>query len=81
MTKEKDDKSVDIRYLGVYHDADAAVMKSAKDSVAGRMLSQWWDKSDEAGATSRPNATFGVEPPKLEVLSYSDDQLKTLPLA
>ncbi|CAK9094173.1 Uncharacterized protein SCF082_LOCUS44273 [Durusdinium trenchii] len=72
LTKEKDDKSVDIRYLGVYHDADAAVMKSAKDSVAGRMLSQWWDKSDEAGATSRPNATFGVEPPKLEVLSYSD---------
>ncbi|CAJ1456366.1 unnamed protein product [Effrenium voratum] len=35
----------------------------------GRILSQWWDSSSEAGPASRPESQFSVPLPSLEVVS------------
>lgn len=46
-------KGLDVRFLGIYHDDDPW-MDSCRDTVMGRVVSQWWDKCDLAGPKSRP---------------------------
>ena len=52
-------------------------MSACKDTIAGKAMSQWWDVSDEAGPSRRPEAKFEEAPPSLEVLTVSDGELKS----
>lgn len=66
----------DIHFMGVYHDSDGHWMDANKDLITGRALSQWWDKSDEAGPAARISEPFALECPTLECLAISDGGVK-----
>ena len=68
----------DLSFLGVYHEDDQKTLTSCKESVAGKVVSGWWDSSSEAGPPTRPQSTFEEEPPTLEVLSVVGKDLKIL---
>ena len=67
----------DVSFLAVYHQDDHKHMSACKDTIAGKAMSQWWDVSDEAGPSRRPEAKFEEAPPSLEVLTVSDGELKS----
>lgn len=68
----------DMHFMSVYHDNDGHWLDSNKDLIAGRAMSQWWDKSDESGPAARASEPFGVELPTLECLAVSGAELKPL---
>ena len=68
----------DISFLAVYHQDDHKHMLACKETIAGRVMTQWWDTSDDAGPTTRPASRFEESPPNLEVLVLADDELKSL---
>ena len=48
-------------------------MTTCHDTLVGRAMSQWWDVCPEAGAKSRPSASFQEEMPQLDVLTVSEE--------
>ena len=68
----------DMSFLAVYHQDDHKHMLTCKDTIAGRVMSQWWDISPDAGPATRPASRFEEDPPNLEVLVIADDELKSL---
>lgn len=75
-----DEKSqaYDMRFLAVFNDDDAATMQRWGETMSGRVLQQWWDRSDAAGPKSRPHQRFQEEPPALELLTVANGQVKRL---
>ena len=67
-------------FMGLYHSDDGGVMKTTKETMIGKVMSAWWDQSEEAGPKTRPNCQFSVPLPSLDVLALSDGKLKTLGL-
>ena len=67
----------DVSFLGVYHQDDHKHMTACNDTVAGKAMSQWWDISEDAGPATRPASRFEEAPPPLEVLTISEDTLKS----
>lgn len=70
--------TLDFRYFGVWHQDDHVAMKACHDVVAGRMLAQWWDKSQSAGPNTRPQAPFSHELPTLDVLALAGSEVQKL---
>ena len=67
-----------VSYMGFIHQDDPLAEK-ASSQVAGQVLSQWWDSSEEAGPKRRPQATFPDPLPTLEVLTVQNGtHVKTL---
>lgn len=67
-------------FMGLYQSDDGGVMKTTKETMVGKVMSAWWDQSEEAGPKTRPNCQFSVPLPALDVLALSDGKLKTLGL-
>ena len=53
-------------------------MLKHQDALCGRVLSQWWDSTPDAGPQSRPTASFQEQPPTCEVLTHSSADVKKL---
>lgn len=75
---EPESQTLDISFLGVYHQDDHKHMVTSSETVAGRAMSQWWDVSGEAGPSTRPHSRFEEDPPTLNILSISNGELKIL---
>eukprot|EP00435_Cladocopium_sp_Y103_P009906 s1729_g2.t1 len=74
---EDDCQKWDVRGLSLYHDNDS-YMENHRDLLLGRAMSQWWDKSDQAGPAARAAQPFGEDMPELECLTVSTDgEIKT----
>lgn len=67
----------DVRTLSLYHDNDT-YMDAHKSLLTGRMMDQWWDKSPDAGPSSRTAEEFSQDLPTLECLTVSDGDVKIL---
>ena len=67
-----------VYYMGAYHNDDSSVMEKTQQTLTGRVMSQWWDCTDEAGPQKRPNCQFSVPLPTLEVLAIADGKVKIL---
>ena len=67
-----------MHYLGVFLEDDAALAKTIQSAVAGKLMSQWWDSSPDAGARKRPRSGFAEPLPSLEVLTITDGKCKRL---
>eukprot|EP00435_Cladocopium_sp_Y103_P035738 s1345_g9.t1 len=68
----------DVSFLAAYHQDDHNHMTTCKDTLAGKAMTQWWDRSEEAGPTTRPASRFEEAPPSLEVLAIVDDEIPDL---
>ena len=66
--------------MGLYQSDDGSVMKTTHETLVGKVMSAWWDRSEEAGPKTRPNCQFSVPLPALDVLALTDGKLKTLGL-
>lgn len=66
----------DFSFLGLFHSDDHKHMTSNKDTVAGKMMTGWWDTSSDAGPATRPQSRFEEQPPELEVLTLVDGEVK-----
>ena len=71
-----EDREWDVRFLAVYHDSDAVHLESCKTHIAGKAVSQWWDRCEEAGPKSRVAERFQEELPTLDFLTVSGGELK-----
>lgn len=78
LFQEEGSTKWDFHFLGIYHDSEGHLLDSHKALITGRAMSQWWDKSDESGPTSRQVEAFAVETPALECLTITDGSLKRL---
>ena len=58
-----------VTYMGIFLEDDCSMCRSLETNVAGKLMSNWWDHSSEAGARRRPEPI-----PTLEVLTIGDDQ-------
>lgn len=63
-----------MHYMGIFLEDDAALATKMNSSVAGKLMSQWWDGSAEAGSKRRPRSAFSEPTPSLDVLLIGDDQ-------
>lgn len=68
------DTKIDLRFLAVYHNDDAAFMHSTVDGLLGRAMSSWWDDCEEAGPKARLGTGFQEDPPSLEVLAINSTE-------
>ena len=50
-------------------------MESNRDTLTGRVMSQWWDECAEAGPKARPASQFSEQPPSLDVLAMVNNEL------
>ncbi|CAK9079895.1 unnamed protein product [Durusdinium trenchii] len=71
-----EDSSLNVRFLGVYHDDNAKDLSTSCDALAGKALSGFWDKSDKAGPKSRASSPFHRELPTLECLAIVEGEIK-----
>ena len=78
MDQNKDAQKFDVHFLGIYHDDEAFSMQKTQDVMSGRVLSQWWDLSSDAGPRARPHEKFQEAPPALEMLTIAGTQAKRL---
>ena len=51
-----------------------------KSLLTGRAMTQWWDRSEDAGPTSRTAERFAIDLPTLECLAASDGEVKIVVL-
>ena len=65
----------DIRCMSLYHESDN-FLGSHKSLLTGRMMDQWWDKCQEAGASARAVEPFAEDLPTLECLTVSENEVK-----
>ena len=68
----------DLRCMSFYHDSEGDLMEQHKDLLTGRMMRQWWDRSEQAGPAARVTEPFAEDLPTLECLSVHDGELKPL---
>ena len=54
---------MDLRFLSLYHNDDAAYMKATHDGLVGRAMKTRWDDCAEAGPKSRQSNGFQEDPP------------------
>jgi hypothetical protein len=78
LPSSNQDKVWDLRFLGVYHDQDAAFLESSREVIVGKAMSTWWDVTEEAGPKSREAENFQLERPTLEFLTVQDGELVIL---
>lgn len=69
---------LDLRFLAVYHSDSAAELSAYENSVKGKMMADWWDKSTVAGPKARPQTSFTEALPTLECLSVVDGEIRSL---
>ena len=67
-----------MHYMGIFLEDDAALATKMNSSVAGKLMSQWWDGSAEAGSKRRPRSAFSEPTPSLDVLLISENKCKNL---
>lgn len=65
-------------FMAVFHVDDSARCDAVRATMNGRILSQWWDSSSEAGPASRPESQFSAPLPSLEVVSVANGQAQSL---
>ena len=65
--------------MTLYHESDQ-FMEERQDLLCGRMMSQWWDKTEQAGPSSRAAEPFSQSIPQLDGLSVTDGEVKFLGL-
>ena len=70
----------DVRCMSMYHESDN-FLGSHKSLLTGRMMDQWWDKCQEAGASARAVEPFAEDVPTLECLTVSENEVKILGLS
>jgi hypothetical protein len=70
----------DLRCMSIYHDNEGHYMDQHKDMLTGRMMGQWWDRSDQAGPAARVHEPFSQEIPPLECVTICDGEVKPLRL-
>lgn len=63
-----------VTYMGIFLEDECSMSRALESSVAGKLMSNWWDSSSEAGARRRPRSSFSEPIPQLEVLTIGDDQ-------
>ena len=73
LGQNPDAKGSEMHNIAIYVEDDNDMMQDSMRSIAGKIMSQWWDVSMEAGGKSRPNAQFAVDPPTLKVVTVSQD--------
>ncbi|CAK9013615.1 Uncharacterized protein SCF082_LOCUS12009 [Durusdinium trenchii] len=73
-----ENKSVRMHYMGILLADDVGTMSSLKSSVAGQLMTKWWDQSQEAGPKRRSRTSFSDPVPALEVLTITNNQCKKL---
>lgn len=59
-------------YMGIFLEDDNNRQK-LEGNVAGKLMSDWWDSSLDAGDARRPRASFSEPKPQLDVLSVGED--------
>ncbi|CAK9078424.1 unnamed protein product, partial [Durusdinium trenchii] len=74
---EEPSSKLDVRFISVYHD-DSNDMASHTELIRGKIMRDWWDGSDQAGAKSRSSATFGESLPALDCLAVINGDVKKL---
>ena len=63
-----------VSYMGIFLEDDATMASKTSSSVAGKLMSQWWDSSTQAGSKRRPRSAFSEPVPALDALSIGEDQ-------
>lgn len=71
-----EEDTVDVRFMGVYHDDNAKELTASVDLLAGKALAGFWDRCEKAGPKSRSASGFHQELPSLECLSVVDGEIK-----
>lgn len=74
---EEPSSKLDVRFISVYHD-DSNDMASHTELIRGKIMRDWWDGSDQAGAKSRSSATFGESLKALDCLAVINGDVKKL---
>ena len=72
----EEDRSLDVRFLGVYHEDNAKELTLSIEALAGKALDGFWDRSEKAGPKCRSAATFHEELPNLECLTIVEGEIK-----
>ena len=67
-----DSQAWDVSYMGLYD--DGKLCQQSHDTMVGRLMSQWWDVSTEAGPRARADVSFQEEIPSLDVLTINQDE-------
>ena len=71
----EEDRSLDVRFLGVYHEDNAKELTLSIEALAGKALDGFWDRSEKAGPKCRSATTFHEELPNLECLTIVEGAL------
>ena len=77
MDNSPESQRYDIHFVGLYLDDDAENLKKHSEVVSGRIFSQWWDTTKDAGPRARPAAQFQEDPPTLDTLTVSGNEIKS----
>ena len=64
--------------MGLFLEDDGKTMSKNSATVAGMLMSKWWDESGDAGPKRRPRSSFSEPTPSVEVLTVSDGVCKIL---
>jgi len=67
-----------MHYMGIFLEDDAALSRTLESTVAGKIMSDWWDECTDAGPKRRPRSSFAEPVPSLDVVVVTDDVVKTL---
>lgn len=67
-----------MHYMGIFLEDDTNRQK-LETQVAGKIMSGWWDGSNEAGDARRPRASFSEPVPQLDVLTIGEDHAVRTP--
>lgn len=65
-------------YMGLFLEDDAKVMTKNSSTIAGMLMTQWWDESGEAGPKRRPRSKFEEASPSLQTLTIANGACKIL---
>lgn len=74
--EDKFDRQPDVRFLGLYHNDQAAEMGAACSLIAGKAMSEYWDGCTAAGPKARESVPFADALPSLDILSVVDGAIK-----
>ena len=77
MDNSPESQRYDIHFVGLYLDDDAENLKKHSEVVSGRIFSQWRDTTKDAGPRARPAAQFQEDPPTLDTLTVSGNEIKS----
>ena len=78
LDQNRDAQKFDVHFVGIYHDDEAATMQKTQEVMNGRLLTQWWDSTSDAGPRARPAQKFEEAPPAMEILTIAGAEVKRL---